>query len=288
MLRTKDKVVHMKCREIAIILLLPVVESRSTSEESIAYFQLEVSWWLDAVTLPSLSAFCSLISLCADDSLAVLGRTGTALNTNAETLQLQWSIIMIGALSEIDGDVASYQMTIQVATRSLLFQRNPIPFARFIASLSKSPESAGVLTTQSSSPLVQYARSLVEYNETPSKKRLDQLTSLLECAFSPRHEFCKVLGSFLSERRLDDTLYHTSFQTAMELARFSIHVQLISPELDRIHESCSELLRRTIPAVSVRMSQCSCSSFPSWMILTLGTPFLSAIVKIISEYRCHR
>jgi hypothetical protein len=281
MLQTKDKVVHAKCREIAIILLLPVVESRSTSEESTAYFQLEVSWWLDTVTLPSLSGFCSLVSRCADDSLAILGRTGKALNESIKASRLHWSIIMIGALSEIDTDLASSQMTIQVATRSLLFQRNPIPFAYFITSLSKSTESPGVLTMHSGSALREYAISLVEFKETSSTKRLELLTSLLQSAFSPQHEFCRVLGSFLAQRQLDDTLYPRSFQIGMELSRFSIHVHVVSPGLDGIHESCNELLRRTIPVVSVRISLCYGTAFSIWTMLTIAPPFLSSIMKII-------
>lgn len=254
MLRTKDKVVHTKCREIAIILLVPVVESRSTSEESIAYLKLEVSWWLDALTLQSLPVFCSVVALCTDDSLAVLGRTGRALSANVETMQLHWSIILIAALSEIDCDAACCQMTVQVATRSLLFQRNPVPFACFMMSLTSLPESPAVSATPSGRALIEYAKSLAEFEETPAKKRLDQLTSLLRCVFSPQHEFCDISGSFTSEQRLDDALYPRSIRRAIELARFAVHVRMISPGLARIHKSCNEVLRRTIPDVLVRTS----------------------------------
>lgn len=242
-----------------MMLLFPLVESRSTGEESIAYFKVEVAWWLDAVTLPSLSSFCGLVSLCADDSLAILGRLGEALSDKVDTLQLHWSIIMIAALSEIDGDEAGWPMILQVATRSFVFQRNPIPFACFINSLMKSPESPRMFRTQSGGALVEYATSLFEYEETHAKKRLDKLMNLLKNNFSLRHDFCVVLGNFLHMESLDGTLYPRSFQTAIELARFSIHVHSISLGLDWIHKSCDDLLRRTIPYVLVRTLQFSFS-----------------------------
>ena len=261
MLRTKDNVVHTKCREIAIILLLPLVESRSTSEESDAYLKLEVSWWLDSVTLPSLSAFCRIVTLCAEDSLGVLGRVGKALSTDIETMQLTWSIIMIAAISEIEGEIESCQMVIQVATRSLLFQRNPIPFACFINAEMKSPDKTHLIVPPpSSTALVEYALSLVEYNQIPAQERFDRLLNLVKSAFSQRHEFCKALGSFISNGRPSDSLYPSSFQAAMELARFSIHVCMVSPRLDWIHKSCNDLLLRTIPSVLVRCRKGFCIS----------------------------
>ncbi len=246
MLRTKDQATYMQCREIAQIILLPIVISRCTNEESLEYVKLELSWWLDAVTLPSLAAFCNIISLCGDDSLAVLGRSGKVLATSVETSQLNWSIVMIAALSESHVDIAFRDIVVQVATRVLLFQRNPIPFSNFIKLL----EDSDVLISLPGRLLVQYTEAIINFEAGMSKERLNRLGKLVKAVFSCQSTFCTVLKSLSSEAILVDSFYKSS-QAALEIARFSIHLHLISEELDQSLSVCKDVLRRTTPILLV-------------------------------------
>lgn len=248
MLRTRDNAVYSCCREIASILLLSIVGYRTKNGESLEYGRLEVSWWLDALTLSSVSDFCSILSLCTDDSLEVLGRTGKAVARSTESSKLTWTIILMASLSERKVADEFFQMTIQVASRSLLVQRNPVPFAAFVASLNESMGGSGALGTSAGQRLVKYATTLVDYERTSADSRLGRLTTLVNAVFEPQHEFRRLL-SWSVQNGKNGQLSFQSLHAAVELSRFCIHAFLVASEAKA---ACFEVLRRTISSLLVR------------------------------------
>lgn len=248
MIRTKDDFVYNQLHDIAEIILLPIVGSRSTNEESMEYIKVELSWWLDAVTLPALPAFCTLISQVGADSLAVLGRNGKALERMVERSELNWSILMIAALSESQLDKSLQSMVIQVAIRVLLFQRNPIPFATLIVLMTE--KNATLFDTVSGRCLAEYVDCIVQFQPSASRTRIERLTKLMETVFTSKHVFRRALNSL----NFDQTPHSLTLSTprrTVEIARFLIHVHLISESLHQVRNICNALLRLVIPPLLV-------------------------------------
>lgn len=264
MLSTKDQTIYTQCRDMAQMIISPIIEARSTNKESSEYIKLELSWWLDAVTPQTLSALCNLISLGAEDSLAVLGRSGKALARSVETSQLNWSILMIAAFSEDRADIAFRTMVIQVATRVLLFHRNPVPFATFLLSVRKELENSDTLNMLPGHLLLDYAESILDFENVKSTTRLKRLQQLVKKVFSASSNFCKVLELFSSDI---NSSHLASQQGNLEIARFSIHLHQISEELYQLRKVCQEVLRRVTPKLLVRPN-CSNPAFVDHRMLT--------------------
>jgi hypothetical protein len=63
MLTTKCQVVHSLSRDLALSLLIPVMESKFTDNEKSYTMQHESTWWIDALTINCLvPAFCKILN----------------------------------------------------------------------------------------------------------------------------------------------------------------------------------------------------------------------------------
>ena len=247
MLRTNDSVVHHACLDVARIILLPVFEGRTTGLESMEYVRVELNWWLDAVTVATLSSFCELLSTCTGRSLDILGEISGALTKDVTIKNLNCSILMMAALTETRRENAFTVMVVRVATKLLLFHRDPVPFAKLIQSVQRLKGDIGVLSTENGSLLVMYARSLAEYRNG-TEETLVCLKELLVAGLGPRHIFLKFMAKAPDERESNPKSVPTAACDVLATARFYIHLRVVSADFlqDALRK---RLLHRLVPAL---------------------------------------
>jgi len=227
MLRTKDCVVHDACFDIARIILLPIFEGRTTGSESIEYVRVELNWWLDALTMATLSSFCELLSTCTCRSLDILGEIRGSLTKDVSVQNLNCSVLMMAALAETRRENSFTVMVVGVATKLLLFHRDPVPFAKLIQSVQILTGATGVLSTEHGSCLVIYARSLVEFRNG-TEDTLVCLKELLSAALGPRHIFLKFLANVADERKTNPKSFPMASYDVLATARFYIHLRVVT------------------------------------------------------------
>jgi len=234
------------------IIILSTTGSRATQGSNLEYGRIEVEWWLDGLSLASLSDFCNVLTSCAENSLEVLGRAGKALASCTDQSQMNWSIILTACLAQTDGTGEFFYLVAQVASRCLLFQRNPLPFAGFLLSMKGRLHTSGVFGTAAGRLVLDYATMLYGYSRTLPDARLENLASLVNQVFTSRHHFCRLIPISLGRDPVEKLLCR-SYQEAVELSRFCIHSCLLADDLDQPRKTCYEVLRQTIPALLVRM-----------------------------------
>ena len=227
MLRTNDRVVHAACFDIARIILLPVFEGRTTGSESIEFVRVELNWWLDALTMETLSSFCELLATCTCRSLDILGEISGVLTKDVSVQNLNCSVLMMAALAETRREDSFTVMVVGVATRLLLFHRDPVTFAKLIQSVQILTGHMGILSTENGSFLMNYARSLVEFRNG-REDTLVCLKELLSAALGPRHFFLKFLADVADETKSNPKSLPTASCDVLATARFYIHLRVVT------------------------------------------------------------
>jgi len=253
MLQTKDDVVHDRCLEIARILLAPVLEGRSNGPESIEYTRVELDCWLDALTIETLPFFCEIVATARVRSIVVLGEIASAVTKYLAAGHLNCSILMMTAFADSRREVPFAMMVIKVATRVLLFQRDPIPFADFILSVQRLKGDATVLSTAQGSFLVQYSKQLVEFRQSQNEA-VGCLERLLSATLGPQHTFLKLLVNAKdSSEEIKPKTAPAAPCDILAFARFYVHIGVVSGfAFEKVPGQ--SLLRQMFPAL---ISSCS-------------------------------
>jgi hypothetical protein len=228
MLTTKCRVVHSLSRDLALTLLIPVMKSKLTDNEKSNAMQRESTWWIDALTIDCLPAFCKILNYVSDKPLAVIASVGPALATYDISGTMEFSLFLAAALNSADDSSAFSSYVVQVAARCLMVHRNPMPLVGLIQNVGKEDGSPGICKSQSGQFLVKYTRCLVEFDLKNSSLRFELLGKLLRSCFSSDDEWVlayRCLGQN-SSSAIKDVIgkYESqSFERSLALIRLLIH-----------------------------------------------------------------
>jgi hypothetical protein len=280
MLVTKCRIVHEMSREIALSLLIPVMQSRSSGDDSLECIEHESSCWINALTLECLPAFCKLLLEVSAKALTILASVGPAWGNRGISRRTDFSILLMASLSARDESNAFSFFVLQVTARCLLFQRNPIPLAELIRYVGKKDDSSRVMNSKAAAPLVKYASALLDFENDSGSGRLALLGEMLSSYFSGSDRLATVnkllfeSPSLSAEDLIDQFEVPQTIEKSLELAKFLIHVQLISEGTQMKSSRCWALLRRTVPTMLLVRSQ------ESFSLVSLGC-FLPIHVKFV-------
>jgi hypothetical protein len=221
-------VVHSLSRDLALTLLIPVMKSKLTDNEKSNAMQRESTWWIDALTIDCLPAFCKILNYVSDKPLAVIASVGPALATYDISGTMEFSLFLAAALNSADDSSAFSSYVVQVAARCLMVHRNPMPLVGLIQNVGKEDGSPGICKSQSGQFLVKYTRCLVEFHLKNSSLRFELLGKLLRSCFSSDDEWVlayRCLGQN-SSSAIKDVIgkYESqSFERSLALIRLLIH-----------------------------------------------------------------
>lgn len=246
MLGTQDHMVYLYSREIAEHLIRLIVESRSTDKESLEYIGFEISWWLDSLSSETLHEFCALLMSISDDPIGVLSKALPTLGTQGKEFRMNFSILLVAALCNTTGSPAFSRTTIQVATRCLLLQQNPVPVAEFILAISETSETSTALRSKSGKTLVAYSSTLSNFDKADGSKRVSSLDELLRDTLPLSHPMRQLSHTLQAPTSTYVGRQLPSGDT-VEQCRFALHLLLVSRDTTRHAAGCLQILRQKIP-----------------------------------------
>lgn len=194
MLQTRDDEVHGACFAIAVELLIPILEARTSGKESIEYVKAEIDWWLGSLSMATVPMFCELVNACLTNSLGVFGDIGMAL-TDHKVSNANWSILTMAALGSTCREESFVVLLLRVVTKILLFQRDPIPFAKFLRSIEHLQDPCGALSTSHGQLLSGYGNYLLGH-ECSVEQPIVYLQNLLIAVLEPTSLFVEILNDW--------------------------------------------------------------------------------------------
>ena len=252
MLTTRIRGIHEVSRRIAYNLIIQGIVPRKLRGSEIALcIEFEIDCWMDGLTLDALPPFCTMLSDATKNGINTIAILGDAWTEYAIPPAMRFSPL-VAALSSTRESTADFSsLTTQVATRCLLFQRNPIPMAAICSSSLEGNSS----TTQRKNRerLVSYAKFLLAHKQD-HVKALDLLCNLLGSSLAPGNPLSVAL-TFLCgtdpsiESRRANLLTALTFDKSFYLARFLIHVCLLVGNAGEIRDRCWVLLRQITPTL---------------------------------------
>jgi hypothetical protein len=255
MLRSNDIIVQNACFEIVTMILLPFFTGRNTGSASIEYLRVELTWWLHALTTETLPLFCESVASCVSRALDILGDIGSALTKDLASQNLNCSILMMAALSDCKRESPFAGMVVHVATRMLLFHRDPLPFANFLQSVRSLQGDVGVLSTEHGTLLVQYCRVIVEWQRY-TDENLFCLEALVSATLGPGHIFHKFLADVTDGQKISPQSVPSAPCDILATARFYVHLRIIS---ERVFES--RPIQRILSQMSPSLISCCRTQF---------------------------
>jgi hypothetical protein len=270
MITTKSEQVWKKARAIVLRVLAPIFQYRSDDEESLECLYYEAACWVDGLTADSLDPLCKLMkdaSLLSLSSTAIVGKAWTRACLPRPVPCIPISPILTTALSQpVECSKSLSELTLQVTSKCLLYQRNPMPLVALI-SLCHDKYDSFVLKSPLAKPLIAYAQSLLLENSSGVDKH--KLLRKLASAFSPKQsmifslvrstEESPVVGSDEAKSLLAGSML--SQDENIVAVRVLIHVMVLT-EGEGKAESCSlAILCHVVPLIlQVRMSSWICCS----------------------------
>jgi hypothetical protein len=270
MITTKSEQVWKKARAIVLRVLAPIFQYRSDDEESLECLYYEATCWVDGLTADCLDPLCKLMkdaSLLSLSSTAIVGKAWTRACLPRPVPCIPISPILATALFQpVECSKSLSELTLQVTSKCLLYQRNPMPLVALI-SLCHDKYDSFVLKSPLAKPLIAYAQSLLLENSSGVDKH--KLLRKLASAFSPKQsmifslvrstEESPVVGSDEAKSLLTGSML--SQDENIVAVRVLIHVMVLT-EGEGKAESCSlAILCHVVPLIlQVRMSSWICCS----------------------------
>ena len=253
MLKSKCHIVHSMSRQIALDLMAPLLQSRCVELEDFEYMEFEAACWVDGLTISSLPLFCTLLHDVSQKGISAIAGVSAVWAENKISQAMRLSPL-IASLSSVESSRGFSSLIIQVCTRCLVFQRNPIPLAALVCHVGENESLSCAMRSDAAIPLLSYARSLLNFHPEDGPARLELLERLLESSLSSKNTLLTVF-KLLNDSPQSENLLIEAFQcpaTLEELqvlSKFLIHAILISYGKDDVSDRCWALLRFTTPTI---------------------------------------
>jgi hypothetical protein len=202
-----------------------------------------------------LPAFCKVLNDVAHNALNIIASVGRAWTEFEVSRATSFSPLLMASLSVVDGSPAFSSLVVQVTSRCLLFQRNPMPLAFLIQYVCKQEDRLIAMKSKAGVPLFEYAKALVDFDHASGSKRLELLGKMLRSCFSPGNKWLAAYSwlrqspSAAAENVDDWFEIPQTFEKSLAFTKFLIHVQLISNDTEMVPDRCWALLRRTVPTM---------------------------------------
>lgn len=249
--------IYQLSRSIAVDVLCRI-SPKAESEDALklrTIWKYEATCWVDGLSSATVNEFCRLIEktvLATMPTFVTLLRAWRSAGLPVESIPTtQPSSILIQALEMLPKTSDAFSLLImQVASKCLLFDINPLPVAALILDAAHKPKTHS---------LASYARSLIYYDEYTATKRISLVMQMLTDHFSvrsfPANLFltCRSVVAPRAPLILAPDMKAFAKLDCLALAQQILHLATISREGG--HESFDKLLRRMLPAaLSVRDS----------------------------------
>ncbi|CAJ1918000.1 unnamed protein product [Cylindrotheca closterium] len=249
MLHTKEGSVYKDSRVIAINLLVRMLQSRWTDENSESFIRYESECWINGLTIDSLPSFCALLRDVTENELQIVATIGDVWSRCKAVGPMTCSLLLFAAWATEKPLAAFAKLFSQVSLRVMLFHRSPLVVANLIHFADKeSSWSEGESVPEFTKDLVHYASMLRHFDGvdgTVERKTLGKIFNslvgkgdIITMALTWVHSKSSItLESFLNEIESDRLT-----EDASALARFLIHVNIISDEGSEAAIRCWTLL----------------------------------------------
>jgi hypothetical protein len=247
MLKTRVEHIHARARRIALRILSPVFQNRSNDTESNRSLDYEATCWVDALSMECLEGFCKLLneaSLLSLSSVASVGLAWTKAGLPGSVACIPFSAVLTTALSQVPGHSSGLALqTFQVATKCLLYQRNPLPLAALIVYLREKAEQSDMAKSDSGEELWKYAQSLLKMELVAEEQQ--QLLAMVVSGFLSRTSLLYRTVEFATGEHIFEV--SPSHGEAIVASRLLIHIMKISEGCASTTTRCVALLRRNLP-----------------------------------------
>jgi hypothetical protein len=264
MITTKSEQVWKKARAIVLRILAPILQYRSDDEESLECLNYEAACWVDGLTADCLDPLCKLMkdaSLLSLSSTAIVGKAWTRACLPRPVPCIPISPILTTALFQpVESSKSLSELTLQVTSKCLLYQRNPMPLVALI-SLCHEKDDSFVLKSPLAEPLIEYAQSLLLDNSSGADKH--ELLRKFVTAFSPKESMIfslvrstgksAVVGGDEATSLLDRSML--SQDEKIVALRVLIHVMVLTQGERNTESSSLVILCHVVPSIlQVRIS----------------------------------
>jgi len=255
-LNTRFSEILRQSRAIAIDLICRVFPIENDSREGKVSRQYEASCWVDGITKGAvLDGFCTLLQQSVSVSIpgyVPFARAWRNAGLPTPIPTARPSTILVHALKLLPQSTTEFALlSLQVLARCLIYDVNPLPLAALILdtgdTLDSVSEEFPVFVR-----IMDYARSLVFFDQYSGKKKLDLAVTMLKACYSD--------GSYPVALLADSGISSTekNFGAAADddvlvLTRQLVHLGTVAGVEG--HAPILKLLRRVLPvSVSVSMS----------------------------------
>eukprot|EP00934_Nitzschia_sp_Nitz4_P000527 Nitzschia sp. Nitz4//scaffold3_size479765//151860//159289//NITZ4_000065-RA/size479765-augustus-gene-0.16-mRNA-1//1//CDS//3329550653//527//frame0 len=245
MMRTNDNATHASCSYLVTQVVREILKPRCRDDEAVAYLSLELSWWMDVLTVETLDEFCDSLRITIADPLGSLSNVVDVLSSVDILENADLSNLLVVSLCRESVSNAFASAWAQVATRCLLVHRSSLSVARLLVAMGGKLKNFQGEATEAGKALFQYSFCIVEQDDNKSSDMLLHLQTLVKCTFSPSSAFWDLLFNPVSANKpvsSDQTL-----QESIEICRFAIHMNFASRERKPYASATTSIILHHIP-----------------------------------------
>jgi hypothetical protein len=200
MLTTNDTNIYSLCYDIVTTQLTRFLLPLESDDELREYIGQEIAIWISSLTSATMTSFFRLIDRVSIHHLwSLLAFVGKAWKKHKGNRKMNFSFLLVAALSDNDHSTLFVRFVGQAAARCMFILKDPLPLAEVIihgGEQGLSTASSGILK-----PLVEYARLLVNLNLENRANAQATLGNLLCGLFTKDSAYVHVFGTFSNLER---------------------------------------------------------------------------------------
>ena len=255
MLSTQSDKIHSMCELILERLMSAVLISQVSNNYISDCIQEEVSFWINGISDAALPNFFKLFREALNNSSRQLAFLGSSWKAYKVPKTMNFSALLAAAFSTNDDAPEAFVSLVgQVTARCLVSLRNPLPLAAIIAHAGK--ETSSVTQSQLLSPLVSYARAILEFDPEGRDGRKSHSTSILTSFFhrdSPYSSISSLISGTASfETTTNQDGMGLMFLTPIELIHFTKilnHTFIFAGDHSNSKLQYWKILRQIVPSI---------------------------------------
>jgi hypothetical protein len=202
MIRTKSEKINYMCRNIITRLMSTVLVPQATNSYISEFIREEVSIWVDAISDSTLPTIFKLFRGILSNSSTQLAFLGKAWKIYDVPKKMNFSNLLAAAFSAADDSSQCFALLVgQVAARCLARLRDPLPLAAVIMHADKAKSC--VTQSRLLSPLINYARAILDFFKENIKTRVSYSTTFLSSYFDNDSPYSSISSLLIGGESLD-------------------------------------------------------------------------------------